>query len=462
MLNFFYFKEFNQQYLLTNEFGQYAFVEESQLDDLIHDKIVADSPLGQELHQKGFLFSGSPHAFTEIRKSEYRNAKNYLFSSTSLFIFVVTTACNLGCVYCQANDGPATVRHVMNKEVAESAVTVALQSPNQYLTFEFQGGEPLLNFDVIQHIVRYTEANCGQKSVSFSVVTNLTLITDEMIDFFKEHNVSISTSLDGGALVHNQNRPYRDGSPSFNDVVKAVHKIRSAGLNVGAIQTTTRASLPYAKEIIDIYIQLGFQNIFLRPLTPLGCAKQHWNDIGYSPEEFLQFYSTALMYIIEKCQAGVPIQEGHATIFLQKILHHYPENYMELRSPCGASVGQMAFYCDGNVFTCDEGRMLYDMGKNDFYLGNVFQDTYHDLISNSVCCTACTASVTESIPACCDCVYQPYCGICPVVNYALYDDVIAKQPNHYRCKLYRGILDQLFGVIQEHQDACTVLERWHI
>lgn len=462
MLNYFYFKEFNQQYLLTNEFGRYAFIEKAQLSNLVHGNIDCDSPLGQELCEKGFMFSESPHAFTDTRKSEYRNAKNYLFSSTSLFIFVVTTECNLGCIYCQANDGPKTMRHFMSKDVAERAVNIALQSPNQYLTFEFQGGEPLLNFDIIQHIVLYTEANCGSKIVSFSVVTNLTLITDEMIDFFQKHCVTISTSLDGNSSLHDQNRPYRNGKASYSDVVRAINRVRSAGLNIGAIQTTTRASLPYAKDIVDAYTQLGFSNIFLRPLTPLGCAKQRWDNIGYTPEEFLQFYSTALMYIIQKCQSGLSLQEGHASIFLQKIIHNAPENYMELRSPCGASVGQMAFYCNGNVFTCDEGRMLYDMGQSDFYLGNVFQNTYCDLISNSVCSAACTASVTESIPTCCDCVYQPYCGVCPVVNYALYSDVIAKQPNHYRCKLYRGILDQLFEIIQTNPNAYRIVERWHI
>ena len=65
---------------------------------------------------------------------------------------------------------------------------------------------------------------------------------------------------------------------------------------------------------------------------------------------------------------GVDICERHAVIFLRKILQGYAENYMELRSPCGATVGQMAYFYDGNVFTCDEGRMLYEMGNDAFKL----------------------------------------------------------------------------------------------
>ena len=45
------------------------------------------------------------------------------------------------------------------------------------------------------------------------------------------------------------------------------------------------------------------------------------------------------------------MSEGHARIFLKKILMGYSENYMELRSPCGAGIGQMAYYYDGNIYT---------------------------------------------------------------------------------------------------------------
>ena len=107
------------------------------------------------------------------------------------------------------------------------------------------------------------------------------------------------------------------------------------------------------------------------------------------------------------------MQEGHAATFFSKILHGYPVNYMELRSPCGATLGQMAYYTNGDVFTCDEGRMLYEMGNDAFRLGNVWENTYSQLVHSSTCRAVCLASITESIPGCCDCVYQPYCGVCP-------------------------------------------------
>lgn len=127
-------------------------------------------------------------------------------AATSLHIFVVTTLCNMSCIYCQANNGVECSYLVMDKTMAERAVDIALQSPEQSLTFEFQGGEPLTNFNVIRHIVEYAEEHKSHHFITYTVVTNLTLLTDEILDFFIRYNFGISTSLDGNEVVHNNNR----------------------------------------------------------------------------------------------------------------------------------------------------------------------------------------------------------------------------------------------------------------
>ena len=153
---------------------------------------------------------------------------------------------------------------------------------------------------------------------------------------------------------------------------------------MGAIETSTRFSLNFPKEIVHAYVEMGFESIFIRPLTPLGKAAKSWEKIGYSSEEFIKFYQQALDELIEINKAGRIIKEDHAAILLRRIRGDFM-NYMELRAPCGAGVGQLAYYADGNIFTCDEGRMLHEMGQSTFQLGNVYNNTYTDLINISVC-----------------------------------------------------------------------------
>ena len=461
MINFFNFKQFDEStYLLTNDLGSFIFVNASDFRILTKNPSDLNPSVRKELIDKGFIIEGSVQHFLEAHTFRMRDSKNYIFGSTTLHIFVVTNQCNLNCVYCQANNGRRLYK-AMTKDIAQKAVDIALSVPQRALSFEFQGGEPLLNFPVIRFIIEYAEKNKGDKEIQYSVVTNLTVITDEMISFFKERRVSISTSLDGDALLHNMNRSNPDGTGSFDAVLSGIKMVKTAELPLGAIQTTTRYSFGHEKALLDTYADLGFTSIFLRPLSPLGKAKLAWNEIGYTPQEFLHFYKKTLSYIIAMNQNGVSFQEMYASTLLTKILTGCALNYMELRSPCGAVCGQLAYYTDGNVYSCDEGRMLAEMGSDSFKVGNVFTDSYEDIVKSSVCKVACKASVLESIPGCCDCVYQPYCGICPAVNLALYNDVLPKSPKHYRCTINKGILDYYFGLIYE-QNPCIIklLNSW--
>lgn len=458
MINYFNFKKLGDQYLLTNDLGRYMFASHDELRALVLGTVDYDSQFGKNAAENYFCYNGSTQAFSEILKPYVRESKNYLFSATSLHIFVVTNACNMQCCYCQAQSGVSVPDKKMSKEIAQKAVDVALSSPETYLSFEFQGGEPLLNFDVIKFIVEYTKSKNVSKIIDFNVVSNLTLLTDDIATYIKENNIGVSTSIDGDQLLHDQNRRYRTGQGTYSDVLRGIEILQKHGIVYGAIQTSTRCSLEKPREIIDTYIQLGLHSVFIRNLTPLGCANKDWNKIGYSSEEFVHFYRECFDYILEINKGGYCLKEGHASIMLSKILLGYPINYMELRSPCGAGIGQMAYYCDGNVYTCDEGRMLAEMGNDAFKLGTV-HDTYDSLVGSDNCKAACIASTLESLPNCCDCVYQPYCGTCPVVNFAISQDIYSREPNDYKCVVYKGIFDTIFQALLDPEKE-QILKSW--
>ena len=428
---------------------------------MLSNTLDPDSEIYSELRENGFLLPDRAEEIAEETVVRYRKAKGYLLSSTSLHIFVLTNACNLNCVYCQARDHEHVHVEKMSFETAEKAVMIALQSPEHYLNFEFQGGEPLLNYPVIRHIVEYAEKNKQAHSIQYSVVTNLTLLSDEILDFFEQYDVRISTSLDGNSELHNANRSDRLGVGSFENVAAAIKKIQARNLPIGAIQTTTRQSLSKSKQIIDTYRELGFQSVFIRPLTKLGTAIPNWNEIGYSASEFVQFYRECLSYILELNKQGKPFSEGHAGTFLSKILSGQAQNYMELRSPCGAAIGQAAYYFNGDVYTCDEGRMIAEMGDSAFKLGNVYKNSYDEMMSSPVCKTVCVASVLEALPECTDCVYQPYCGTCPALNYASEHNIFKRDARGYRCQIYRGMLDAIFAILFRNDPKdIEILQTW--
>ena len=460
MINYFNFKRFGKDYLITNDLGNYMFIEPEVFRKLVMDKIDVSCGRYDEFIEKGFVYSGSSEVFIDKFRHKMADSKSYLFDPTSLHIFVVTNVCNMHCVYCQAQSNMQKSRGNMSPETAQKAVDIALSSNAGHLTFEFQGGEPLINYDVIKFIIEYSEEKCRSKTIEYNLVSNLTLLTDEMLEFFKEHHVMISTSVDGDKAVHNKNRPYSGGRGTYDDVTAKLKAVQAAGLSSGAIQTTTRHSLGSYKEMIGTYISLGLKNIFIRPLTPLGFAHDSWSEIGYTDEEFLRFYRKCIDHLLELNKSGVYCSEGHAAIFLSKILSQHPVNYMELRSPCGAGIGQLAYYYDGKIFTCDEGRMFYEMGADAFQLGTV-DDDYNSLIDSPVCRAAAAASTLEAIPGCCDCAYEPYCGTCPVLNLAFENNIFPTAPHDYKCGIYGGMMDILFDKIKRNDpEEMQILSSW--
>ena len=156
-LNYFNFKKLGDQILMTNDFGEYMFISESDFKDVINSNIDTESEVGRKLLDRHMIYDETNLSFSNINRYRVREIKNHLNLSTSLHIFVVTTACNMGCVYCQANNGTKCSNLFMDKEMARKAVDIALASPTKELTFEFQGGEPLLNFEIVKYIVEYTK-----------------------------------------------------------------------------------------------------------------------------------------------------------------------------------------------------------------------------------------------------------------------------------------------------------------
>lgn len=460
MLNYFNFKKTgNDEYLITNDFGFFSYINQQGLIDLIKDSNKLNEEKQDELQFKKFLINDAEAKVLEDEKRIYRRMKNYLFLGTSLHIFVLTNACNSNCIYCQAIKGDSIKEQYMDIDTAKRCVDFALQSPETRLTFEFQGGEPLLNFDVIKYIVNYTKEIAPNREIDYCLVSNFSLLTEEKLDFIIENNISISTSLDGHQKLHDQNRPLKNGDSSYDAVMNGIAECRKKNVNVGAIQTTTKHSLEQYQDMIDQYVNIGMSNIFIRPLTPLGMAKKQWEEIGYTSKQYISYYRNCLKYILELNLKGVNIVEAHASIFLKKIIDRLGVNYMELRSPCGAVYGQMAYYCDGKVYSCDEARMLAEMGNDIFRIGDVMKDTYVDVVNSNQCKSICSASVMESTPQCSDCVYSPYCGICPVVNMSEQKNVFLSELKNYRCEIYGGMLDTIFEFMKNEQ-YLEIFESW--
>lgn len=87
------------------------------------------------------------------------------------------------------------------------------------------GGEPLLEFPLMQQIIAYAKGKFDGKEISFSLTTNGTLLSDEIIEYFAREDVMLMISLDGPKEIHDQNRCFVNGQGSFDIVMKNVKRM---------------------------------------------------------------------------------------------------------------------------------------------------------------------------------------------------------------------------------------------
>jgi len=318
--------------------------------------------------------------------------------------------------------------------------------------------------DTLKYIVEYTEElnKFHNKIIEFLLVTNLNNMDQEKREYLIYHNVNICTSLDGPKHLHDFNRPHSKGSASSYDPVikqlklfKKAYNERSLTNYPTALLTVSRESLKYPLEIIDSYIENGFTSIHLRPLTRLGLAAKDWDNIGYTVEEYIQFLKVTLDYIIELNKKGINIQERLTAIMLAKIKGRNT-NYMDLRVPCGAVIGQLAYNYDGNIFSCDEGRFY---GTDDFKVGTV-DNNYSEIVGSPKACKFIEASINDEIPACIKCKYKDYCGICFVCNKAESGELVGDISKTPRCKINKFMFDYILDKYYNDLDAKKYMDGW--
>ena len=460
----FRFGRINSKVLLTNEIGEHLFLEDHVFENFVKKKIACGSLTYNELKSRHFLIDNDSSVALDLLALKTRTKHAIISQFTGLHIFVVTLRCDYSCPYCQVSrQSEDKAQYDMAYEDAERGLNITFQSPSPNIKIEFQGGESLLNFSLIQEIVKKAEEmNISYgKDIEFVVATNLSYLNDDIIRFAEQHNFYFSTSLDGPQDLHNSNRP-RPGKNGYELTVNGIRKIQDyLGVDrVSALMTTTEASLKRVKDIVDEYVTLGFRNIFLRPMSPYGFAVKTNAFNKYNEDRWLDFYKEGLRYILELNKQGIFIIEQYTALILSKLLTPYDTGYVDLRSPSGAGIGAVVFNYDGDVYATDEARMLAEMGDKTFRIGNLKDNTYEEIFTSDNLLDAIEQSITESSPMCIDCVYQPLCGSDPVYHHATQGDFVGHKMKSGFCRRNMGIFEHIFTLLDNDKDAQKIFQSW--
>lgn len=464
---FFRFKKFDlDSYLITNDIWKYCFIDKNDFWDFISGKLNSWEKYDELLSKK--FIKNNDYELDMAKSFAQKNA--FLAFWPTLHIIVTTLRCNHKCQYCHAAVAPMTAKNMdMTEDTAKKVVDAIFYTSSQNLTIEFQWWESLVNWDIVKYIIEYASIKSYhlKKNVTFALVTNLTLMDEEKMNYLIENNVWISTSLDWDEETHNYNRTFKEGN-SYEQVTYWIKRIneeyskRWINNKIWALLTVTKKSLSRYKEIIDTYIKLWLDSIFLRPLNPYWFAAAELEKLWYEPEEFIEFYYKSMAYILELNKSGVNFRESLSMIYLSKILTDTDPNYLDERSPCWACIWQVAYNYDGKIYSCDEWRMLWRMWDENFLMTTVsdsWAETYKNMIESETTKVMVQASTLDWLPWYNDSVYKPYIWVCPIHSYKTTWNIIPNYSKDHKKILDYAVLDFLFDNLRKEENK-ALFQKW--
>ena len=167
----------------------------------------------------------------------------------------LTDRCNLRCSYCYLPH----VKEDMSSETGRAAIDAifrsAIANKFQQVKLKYAGGEALLRFPLILELHSYAKqlAELHGLFLEEVVLSNGTLLTDEMAKTLKSLDIRLMISMDGKGHYHDSQRPYAGGRGSFQDVSDSVDRALSHGLvpNISVtVSSRTAEGLPDIMEWI--------------------------------------------------------------------------------------------------------------------------------------------------------------------------------------------------------------------
>ena len=309
-------------------------------------------------------------------------------------ILQVTQQCNLRCAYCAYSGNYYNREHSdkrMTFETAKQAIDFYLTHTNDtdQLTIAFYGGEPLLEFSLIEKCVEYTNKKAEDKNIRYFITTNGTLLTDKTIPFLVKHNFVVTISLDGNKEEHDINRKFRDGRGSFDLIISNLRRLKKYDEEFFSNVRYNTVINPKAnlKEVIDYFLNddlIDPMNIHISSLAQAGLKnpslletdENFWLPDAYEKLKILLFLLNKI-----KSNAITPFYRGQIdefVTFYKTLQNKTPElEVMQHGGPCIPGARRLFVDTIGRMYPCERVNELSpDMNIGDVEHGFNFEHAH--------------------------------------------------------------------------------------
>lgn len=373
----------------------------------------------KELADEEILYSGD--RYEEIAHSSMDD-RDYI----KAICLNIIHGCNLRCKYCFADEGEYNGhKGVMSADTAKKAIDYVIKrsGPRKNIEIDLFGGEPTMIMDTVKEIIQYARDNEAKwkKNIRFTMTTNATLLTDDMMDYMDKEMGNIILSLDGRKEVNDRVRIKVDGSGSYDDILPNIKKMiskRTKGKTYYVRGTFTRENTDFYNDVVAM-LNEGFREISIEPVVledghPLSLREE---DLPTIFDNYDKLYNEML----RRKKEGDEFTFYHFNIDIQG----GPCVYKRI-SGCGAGFEYVAITPQGEVYPCHQF-----VGREEYKLGSVYDDTFDKELSKKF-----KKAHIYNKPKCKECWARFYCsGGCQANNVNFNGDMTI--PYEVGCKMQK-------------------------
>jgi uncharacterized protein len=353
---------------LINSYG-YSYLCERLRDGWDAAEVDASlAPVINELWTSGLLLRGtSAHPDTQRQKEAY----------PSSLLLKLTGACNLGCTYCYDYDTKRFRANLTLDRVMD--VIRLLLSKREGLSLVFHGGEPLLRFDLVQQIVDSALRLAGDSNrLRFSMQTNGTLFTPQIVRFLEDHRFSVGISLDSNEDTGNSLRVDHRNQGTVRTVTKFLESYSDfVRERCGFLAVVSRTSVRSIPEFALWLQSREIRNLTISFLDLSGRA-QDLPAEKVTPSEAVGLYST-FIGMIRRGEIG-PLALRSLISRIENLFTFQPRDFCH-RGPCAASDEFLVVDAEGVMRSCDcIYHPYFVLGPESQKLVNISGDLSRDAI----------------------------------------------------------------------------------
>lgn len=338
--------------------------------------------------------------------------------------------CNLRCQYCFADTGEFHMRSrmLLSADTGRRALDwlVARSGQRYNLEVDFFGGEPLMNFPVIQELVAYGRSleKEHHKHFKFTTTTNAVAMTEEVMDFLNREMDNVVLSIDGRPEVHDRMRPTPNGKGSYDLIIsKARRFVAKRGQRQYYLRGTfTRYNLDFGNDVLHL-AEEGFEQLSIEPVVT-SADKPYAIREEDLPVIFAEYERLGKEYLKRRA-------DGRWFSFFHFMVDLTGGPCLKKRlTGCGAGNEYVAVTPEGDIYPCHQF-----VGREGMRMGSVLDGTFDDAMQ-----TRFKQNHVLTKEKCRDCWARFYCsGGCAANAHAFNGDI--GKPFDLECQMERKRLE---------------------